>query len=446
MIMAKVGLICLGCPKNAVDAEEILGEIEQAGHEIVTEPGRAEVLIVNTCGFIESAKEESIEAILDAVRYKTNGDCRSVIVTGCLAQRYGAELAKEFPEADGIVGLGKSSEMAGMISRTLRGDRVIAIGEPSAWWMESRNRVLSTPPWTAYLRIADGCDNRCTYCVIPSIRGGFRSRAEQDVLDEAKALISAGAKELNLIAQDVTRYGMDWAGEMQLSRLLNKLAALEGVHWIRLLYCHPARISDELIRTIAGNEKICNYIDAPLQHCSSRVLGAMGRQGGKQEYLDLFAQIRETCPDVALRTTFIVGFPGETEEDFEELLDFVSRVRFDRAGVFCYSAEDGTPAALLPDQLPHRTIERRYRRLMAHQQEISLDKNEALVGKLMEVLVETVKGKSAVGRSYRDAPDIDGVVRIKTSPQTRPGDFVLAEVAEAEHYDLIGRCVDAVSA
>ncbi|HUV05979.1 MAG TPA: 30S ribosomal protein S12 methylthiotransferase RimO [Armatimonadota bacterium] len=437
--MARIGLISLGCPKNTVDAEEILGEVEKAGHEIETDPARAEVLIVNTCGFIRSAKEEAVDCILDAVRYKTNGACRSVIVTGCLVQRHGEQLAKELPEADAFLGLGKVHDIAETISRTLRGGRVMKIGEPCAWWMESRSRVLSTPPWTAYLRIADGCDNRCAYCVIPSIRGGFRSRPEEIVLDEARALAKVGVKELNLVAQDITRYGLDAEGELLLPRLLEKLAALEGIHWIRLLYCYPTRITDELIRAIAENEKVCRYIDVPLQHCSDRILRAMGRQGSKQAYLDLFARIRESCPEAALRTTLMVGFPGETEEEFEELMDFVERVRFDRVGVFPYSAEEGTRAALLPDKVHRSTIDRRYCRLMQRQQEISLDTNKKLVGTRIEVLIEGIKGDSLVGRSCRDAPDIDGLVYVEGA-SALPGEFVLAEVIEARHYDLLARC------
>jgi len=439
--MARIGLISLGCPKNVVDAEEILGEVEKAGHEIESDPTRAEVLIVNTCGFIRSAKEESIDAVLDAVRYKTNGACRSVIVTGCLAQRYGAELAEELPEADAFIGLKESRDIARVISRTLRGDRVVEVGEPSAWWLKSGNRVLSTPPWTAYLRVADGCDNRCTYCAIPGIRGGFRSRPERDVLDEARALADAGVKELNLIAQAITRYGTDTAGEQRLPGLLGKLSAVDGIRWIRLLYCYPTKISDDLIRTIAANEKVCKYIDVPLQHCSDRILRAMGRRGSKQEYLDLFARIREECPAAALRTTFMVGFPGETEEEFEELMDFVRRVRFDRMGVFCYSAEDGTQAALLPDKVNRSTTNSRYRRLMELQREISLGRNKELIGSRLEVLVESVEGKSAVGRSYRDAPDIDGVVYLENPGRAAPGDFIAAEVTEARDYDLVGRGV-----
>lgn len=436
-VMAKVSLIALGCPKNTVDAEEILGAVEKAGHEIVSDPARADVLIVNTCGFIRSAKEESIEAVLDAVRYKTNGACRSVIVTGCLAQRYSAELADEIPEADAFLGLRESRGIGSAISRTLSGERLVLVGEPSAWWVAGGDRVLSTPPWTAYLRIADGCDNRCSYCAIPSIRGGFRSRPERDILDEARALADSGVRELILVAQDITRYGTDTGGPQRLPALLEWLSGIEGIRWIRLLYCYPTRVSDELIRTIAENEKVCKYIDVPLQHCSDRILRAMNRQGSKREYMDLFARIRELCPDAALRTTFIVGFPGETDDEFEELMDFVREVRFDRAGVFRYSEEEGTPAALLPGKVNRRTMEARYRRLMDLQREISLERNKSLVGKRIEVLVEDVRGKSVIGRSYRDAPDIDGLVYIEGPNRLSPGDFATVEITEARDYDLI---------
>ena len=437
--MVKVGLISLGCPKNTVDAEEILGEVVRAGHEIVSDPECADVLIVNTCGFIQSAKEESIEAVLDAVRYKTNGACRSVIVTGCLVQRYGGELATEIPEADAFLGLKESRDIAGVISRTLGGEHVTQVGDPSGWWTKSGSRVLSTPPWTAYLRIADGCDNRCSYCAIPSIRGGFRSRPETDILDEAKALADSGVKELNLVAQDITRYGTDAEGASRLPLLLSRLADITGIRWIRLLYCYPTRVSDDLIRAIAENEKVCKYIDIPLQHCADRMIRAMHRQGSRDEYLRLFDRVRELCPDSALRTTFIVGFPGETDEDFEELMDFARRVEFDRAGVFKYSAEEGTPAASMPDQIGKRIVNGRFHRLMELQRDISFKRNESLVGARMNVLVESIQGKTVVGRSHRDAPDIDGLVYISDANQVRPGDFVSIIVTEARDYDLAGK-------
>lgn len=434
-------MISLGCPKNVVDAEEILGEVVKAGHEVEADPSAAEVLIVNTCGFIQSAKEESIDAVLDAVRYKTNGACRSVIVTGCLAQRYGEQLAGELPEADAFLGLRESRGIGETISRTLEGSRVIEVGEPDSWWTKGGDRILSTAPWTAYLRIADGCDNRCTYCAIPGIRGGFRSRSEQDILSEAEALADSGVRELNLVAQDITRFGMDTEGRQRLPWLLDKFAAIEGIRWIRLLYCYPTRVGSELIETIAGNEKVCNYVDIPLQHCSDRILRMMGRQGSKREYLELFERIAERIPDAALRTTFIVGFPGEREEDFEELVDFVRQVRFDRMGVFPYSTEDGTPAALLPGKVGKSIVERRVRRLMEVQQEISLEKNKSLIGARMEVLVERVDGGSAIGRSYRDAPEIDGVVRIENAKSMKPGDFALVSITYAQEHDLTGSMI-----
>jgi len=436
--MAKIGLISLGCPKNVVDAEEILGEVAKAGHEIELDPAAAEVLIVNTCGFIQSAKEESIEAILNAVRHKTSGVCRSVIVTGCLAQRYGDELAAEIPEADGFIGLGAARDIADVVSRTLGGGRVVKVGDPGHWWLEKRDRVLSTQPWTAYLRPADGCDNRCAYCAIPDIRGDFRSRPEADVLLEAKALVDAGVRELNLVAQDVTRYGFDMGGELMLPKLLDRLSEIEGLKWIRLLYCYPTRVTEDLIRAIDGNEKVCEYLDIPLQHASDRVLRSMRRHGSKQEYLELFDKIRTVCPDAALRTTFIVGFPGETEDDFQELLDFMERVRFDRVGIFRYSPEEGTPAAEFEGKVPRRVMDDRFRRAMALQQQISLSKNESLVGRKMEALVEKISGKRAVGRTYRDAPEIDGAVYIEKS-SAKPGDFVEVEITGAKPYDLLAR-------
>lgn len=438
--MARIGLISLGCPKNVVDAEETLGQLEKAGHEIETDPARAEVLIVNTCGFIRSAKEESIEAILDAVRYKSNGACRSVIVTGCLVQRYGAELADEIPEADAFVGLGSADEMSQIVCRTLAGERVVQPAGHAAWWTERRERVLSTPPWTAYLRVADGCDNRCTYCAIPSIRGAFRSRPEKVILDEARMLVDRGVRELNLVAQDVTRYGLDSEGRLMLPRLLEKLADLEGVRWLRLLYCYPTRITDDLIGVIADNDRVCKYVDVPLQHCSESVLRAMGRHGNRDEYLRLFQRIRERCPDIAIRTTFMVGFPGETEADFRQLTEFVASVAFDRMGVFEYSREDGTPAASLPGRVGKQVSSRRYNALMALQQRISLDKNRNLIGKRLDVLIESVEKDCAIGRSQRDAPEIDGLVYVHDSCAS-PGDIVSVEVTEARHYDLIGRQV-----
>lgn len=442
--MARVGLISLGCPKNTVDSEEILGEVASAGHVIESDASSAEVLIVNTCGFIQSAKEESVDAVLDAVRLKQDGVCRSVIVTGCLAQRYGAALSEEIPEADAFVGLGRAGEICGIIERTLGGDRVLRLDRRDAWWTESRGRVLSTAPWTAYLRIADGCDNRCSYCAIPDIRGGFASRPEEHVLEEARALADQGVRELVLVAQDVTRYGLDAHGRLTLPSLLDRLSGVDGVDWIRLLYLHPSRVTDELIETIAGNEKVCKYVDIPLQHCAESVLRAMNRPGSRTDYGELIARIRDSCPDVALRTTFVVGFPGETEADFEELADFVAEMRFDRMGAFRYSIEDGTPAADMPARTPARVAESRLRRMMTLQQGLSLESNRRLVGSGLEVLIERVEGDLRVGRSHRDAPEIDGVVYVEGSSAS-PGEMVHAAVTGATHYDLTARCNDGLN-
>jgi ribosomal protein S12 methylthiotransferase len=438
--MAKVGLISLGCPKNVVDAEEILGELKRQGHQFETDPACAEVLIVNTCGFIKSAKEESIDAVLDAVRYKTNGACRSVIVTGCLAQRYGEELAEEIPEADAVLGLGRAAGLPDVLARTLLGERVVDVAHPGPWWKEPRSRVLSTAPWTAYLRLSDGCDNRCTYCAIPIIRGGFASRPEEHILAEAKALAQGGVKELCLVAQDVTRYGLDTEGRLTLPALLGKLSDIEGIRWIRLLYAYPSRVSEELINTVARNKKVLAYYDIPLQHASARVLASMNRAGSGKEYLDLIKRIRAATPDAVLRTTFMVGFPGETEEDFEELLDFVRLARFDRMGAFIYSPEDGTPASEFGGRVKGNVSKARYKRIMSLQQEISFEINRGLVGRELDVLIEHVNGSTAVGRTMRDAPEIDGAIKVEgIGAKVVPGSFIRAEIVDAGLYDVQAR-------
>lgn len=440
--MAKVGIISLGCPKNTVDSEELLGEISSAGHEIETEPSFADVLIVNTCGFIKSAKEESIEAILEAIRYKTNGICQSVIVTGCLVKRYGNDLADEIPEADAYIAPGNAGNIAEIISKTVYGKKIIDITDKGAWWKTKHSRILSTNSWTAYLRVADGCDNRCSYCAIPDIRGNYASRSEDDILDEAKSLADAGVKELNLVAQDVTRYGYDTDGQYHLADLVEKISMIEGIHWIRLLYCYPTRITDQLLDVIAGNAKVCKYMDIPLQHCSARILELMRRPGSKPEYIELFKRIREKCPNISLRTSFITGFPGETDEDFNELLDFIQEVKFDRAGVFKYSREDGTTASILSNQVSRRVTDKRYDKLMSIQQRISLENNTRLIGKTIETIVESASKEFTIGRSYRDAPDIDGLVYIKNvDGNVNPGCFVNVCIESVRHYDVIGNII-----
>lgn len=440
--MAKVGIISLGCPKNTVDSEELLGEIAEAGHEIESNASCADVLIVNTCGFITSAKEESIEAILEAVQCKTNGICKSVIVTGCLVKRYGVDLASEIPEVDAFVGPGKAGDIAEIIGKISRGEKILDTSDSGAWWKSKRSRILSTGKWTAYLRVADGCDNRCSYCAIPDIRGNFASRSETDVLDEAKSLADVGVKELNLVAQDVTRYGFDTDGRYHLAGLIDKISSIDSIRWIRLLYCYPSRISNELLDVIAGNPKVCKYIDVPLQHCSAHVLDMMRRPGSKSEYLALFDQIRGRCPDISLRTSFIVGFPGETDDDFNELLDFIREVEFDRTGVFRYSREDGTPASLMDNQITKRITDKRFDKIMSVQQKISLANNTRFIGRTLETLIESKTGDLAVGRSYRDAPEIDGLVYIENSDENAvPGNFVNVRIENIRHYDVIGKMI-----
>jgi ribosomal protein S12 methylthiotransferase len=342
---------------------------------------------------------------------------------------------------DAFIGPGKSGSIAEIINKTVHGGKVIDTSDSGAWWKTKRNRILSTDKWTAYLRIADGCDNRCSYCAIPDIRGGFASRSEIDILDEAKSLADAGVKELNVIAQDVTRYGFDIDGQFHIAELVDKISLVDGIRWIRLLYCYPTRITDSLIDVISGNPKVCKYIDVPLQHSSERVLKMMQRPGSGSEYIKLFNRIRVKCPDVSLRTSFIVGFPGETESDFNELLEFIREVRFDRAGVFKYSREDGTPASLMNDRVSRRITDMRYDKLMSIQQTISLENNTQFVGKRLETIIESTTEHMAVGRSYRDAPEIDGLVYIENPGDVLPGSFVNVCIENVRHYDVIGKII-----
>jgi len=428
----KVTIVSLGCPKNLVDAEEMVGALVEAGCGMVAEPERADVVVINTCGFIESAKEESVGAILEAVGLKSNG-CRSVVVTGCLAQRYSRELERELPEVDAFIGVGRNASVPDVINRTLAGQKVVDSSPPGASWSKNGRRIRSTPPWTAYLRVADGCDNRCSYCAIPDIRGPFRSRPPELVLAEAERMAAEGVLEVSLVGQDITRYGEDIQG-WSLERLAGELARIDGLRWIRLLYCYPTRITDSLIELVGAEPKLCKYMDIPLQHGDDRVLAAMNRRGSRSQYLDLVRRLRQACPEIALRTSIIVGFPGEGEEEFENLLSFVEEIRFDRMGAFTYSREDGTPAARLPDRVPKAVARRRYERLMEVARRISLERNRRMIGWEMEVLVES----AGTGRSYRDAPEIDGIVRL-VGGDSRPGEIVRATVIEAADYDVTAR-------
>jgi ribosomal protein S12 methylthiotransferase len=440
----RVSLTSLGCPKNLVDSEEMLGALVASGYELEPDAAKADAVVVNTCGFIESAKEESIEAILGAAQLKSGGRCRSVIVAGCLAQRYGRELAGEMPEVDAFIGVGKNGELPQVIRRALAGERTLDSRPPATSWMRNGHRVRSTPPWMAYLRVADGCSNRCSYCAIPDIRGPFRSRPPDLVLAEAERMAKEGVLEVNLVGQDITRYGEDLSGDSILSlsnepsrggwnleRLVREIAATRGLRWIRLLYCHPTRITDGLLELLATEPKVCKYMDIPLQHGDDRVLAEMNRRGTRSDYLSLLLRIWEACPEVALRTSFIVGFPSEGGEEFENLLSFVEEISFDRVGAFKYSREDGTPAASMPKQVPRSVAARRYDRLMALAQRISAERNRMMIGREIEVLVEA----PGAGRSYRDAPEIDGTVRL-TGEETRPGEMVWATVTKTGEYDI----------
>ncbi len=435
-----MGLVQLGCAKNQVDGEEMLGALalsERGAVEFVADKADADVLIVNTCGFINSAKEESISAILDAVKRKGRGQVSKVIVTGCLAQRYGADLAREIPEVDAFLGI----EGAPLVGNVVFGDRprqinlVAQVADKYPLIPQARLRATRTP-WTAYLKISEGCDHACTFCAIPGIRGRHRSKPIERLVQEAAQLAASGAKELNLVAQDTTAYGMDLYGRLALPDLLQSLAGVEGVQWLRLLYCYPTMVRQPLIDALRDLPQVIPYIDMPLQHGDDAVLKAMKRGGSVEQYKRLFGKMREQLPDLALRTTFLVGFPGETDAQFARLLDFVNEMRFDRLGVFTYSPEEGTPAHDLPGAVSPRVMRERRDALMAAQQSISLANNRKWLGRTLDVLVESRSGEDAVGRSFRDAPEIDGTVTV-TGCGAASGALVSARVIQADPYDLV---------
>lgn len=438
----RVGMVSLGCPKNLVDAELMLGHLREAGFSITPRLEEAEVIIVNTCGFITPAKEESIEEILRLARYKEEGRCQALVVAGCLAQRYPKELLEEMPEIDGLLGTGMIHQVAEFIQRVLTGERVLAVGDPSCDYNGSLPRLRATPRYMAYLKIAEGCSNCCTYCAIPLIRGPYRSRSMESILAEARELAAEGVKEIVLVAQDTTRYGLDLYGERRLPQLLNELVEIPGIVWLRLMYCHPDGITEDLINVLSSSPKICRYIDLPLQHASPAVLFRMGRGASAGRLREIIKELREALPGVVMRTTFMVGFPGEKEEDFQQLLDFMQEVRFERVGVFKYSAEEGTPAAAMPDQVPEEVKEERYHRAMSLQQQISLDYHRSLVGTSRLVLVEGKKGRRYFGRTEGDAPEVDGKVFFNAGgTPLSPGDFVWVKITRAGEYDLVGELV-----
>ena len=438
----KIGLISLGCPKNQVDAEIMLSKLQNGGYEIVDDPGEADLIIVNTCAFIESAKKESIENILDMASYKEDNPSVKLLVTGCLAERYRSEIFAEIPEVDGVIGIGADNDILDVCDRILSLEKVEEY-PPKENLCFDGDRVLTTPPYSAYLKIAEGCSNKCTYCAIPSIRGEYRSRPAESILAEAEKLARNGVKELTIVAQDTTRYGEDLYGKRALSPLLRSLCKIDGVEWIRLLYLYPERIDDELINTIAEEGKIVKYMDIPVQHCSARVLKRMNRQGDRQSLTALFGKIREKIPGVTLRTTFIAGFPGETEEEFEELCGFISEMKFERMGCFAYSEEEGTPAANLDGMLPEEERARRADIINDMQNEILDSVNESLIGKEIRVIVEDYDGytDSYYGRTVMDAPEIDTQICFTCGYELNDGDIVSVEVINCVDGFLTGEVI-----
>ena len=447
----KLGLISLGCPKNLVDSEVMLGIIEKYHIEITNDPEAAEIIIANTCGFIESAKQESIDTILSMAAYKTEGCCRYLIVTGCLAQRYAQELFQDMPEVDAIVGTNVYKDIAQVIERVMQGQRVLHLSETDFEKINleglqgnERNlpdpRKLTTPSYMAYLKIAEGCDNFCSFCAIPLIRGRYTSKPYEQIMAEARELVERGVKELIVIAQDTTRYGQDLYGKLRLAELLHDLNALPGLKWIRVLYSYPNTFTDELIEAYATLPKVCHYVDLPLQHASDRLLHAMRRRDKLSETKKLLKKLRERIPDIVIRTTFIVGFPGETEEDFAILKEFVTEQKFENAGVFQYSQEENTVAATLPEQIPEETKQERYDELMAIQAGVSEDVHRSMEDRELEVVVEGYESEEenlVAARSYREAPDIDGSIFVENAPGLNPGDFIRVRIEQGFAYEVV---------
>ena len=438
-----IGLVSLGCAKNQTDAETMLAILQDEGYTIVSEPEDADAIIVNTCGFIDSAKQESINTTLEIAQYKTDGKCKLLIMTGCLAERYAKDITDELPEVDAVLGTGDYDKIAEIIKSAKESASVPVITDNINHTPEcALPRVLLTPPYTAYLKIADGCDNNCTYCAIPKIRGHFRSRKPKDIISEAKELRDRGVKELILIAQDTTRYGTDIG--TTLAELLDELAKLDGIEWIRVHYYYTEAITKELIDTMAKHDNICNYIDMPIQHADNYILRRMARRTTVEEIEEKIAYMRKTLKNCYIRTSIIVGFPGETEEHFKNLYDFVERTKFDRMGVFTYSCEEGTPAAEFDMQIPEDIKEQRYDALMTLQQGISLELNQAKIGTVIDVIVEGYDEDNFLfyGRSRGDSIDVDGMVYFGTEDEVSPGDIIKVKILDASEYDLTGQRVE----
>lgn len=440
----KILFISLGCDKNLVDSEVMLGLLREGGFTFTDDETEAEVIIINSCCFINDAKEESINTIIQMAELKKTGVCKALIVTGCLAQRYREEIKTEIPEVDGIVGTSAYDEILKIVNEALMGEKSEGFEDLKRLPKVGTERVLTTGGWYGYLKIAEGCNKNCSYCIIPKIRGPYRSVPMEELIRQAKELADKGVKELILVAQETTLYGKDIYGEKRLPELLRELCKISGIQWIRILYCYPEEITEELVEVIKTEKKICHYLDIPIQHANDRVLKRMGRRTNKEQLISMIQYLRQEIPDIVLRTTLIAGFPGETQEEHEEAMEFVDEMEFDRLGVFAYSPEENTRAAELDDQIPENVKEDRREKIMELQQDIAFDKTQAMIGRTMEVLIE---GKLAdenayMGRTYMDAPNVDGYVFVNTDEELLSGDFVHVKITGALDYDLIGEIDD----
>ena len=440
----KILFISLGCDKNLADSEEMLGLLTANGHEIVDSEEEADVIVINTCCFIHDAKEESVNTILEMAEYKKSGTCKALIVTGCMAQRYKEEITQEIPEVDAVLGTTSYGDIVKALNEVQTGNVFQEFRDINELPEDCGHRVITTGGHFGYLKIAEGCDKHCTYCIIPSLRGKFRSVPEERLLKQAEYMASQGVKELILVAQETTVYGTDLYGQKTLHLLLKKLCQIKGIRWIRVLYCYPEEIYDELIQVMKEEPKICHYLDLPIQHASDKILRRMGRRTSKQQLIDIITKLRREIPDIVLRTSLITGFPGETEEDHQELMEFVDEMEFDRLGVFTYSPEEGTPAETMEGQVPEEVKEARRDEIMELQQEISLDKGNDRIGQEVLVMIEgKVSGESAyIGRTYGDAPKVDGYIFVQTGELLVTGDFAKVTVTGALEYDLIGELTD----
>lgn len=442
--MMKILFVSLGCDKNLVDSEVMLGLLSERGYGFTDDEAEADIIIVNTCCFIGDAKEESVNTILEMAEYRKEGSCKALIVTGCMAQRYKQEIIDEIPEVDAVLGTTTYDSIAEAIDHALGGDHMLRCEDIDRLVLTDAKRMLTTGGHYAHLKIAEGCNKHCTYCIIPKLRGAYRSFPMERLIKEAEELAEQGVKELILVAQETTLYGVDLYGEKSLHKLLKELCGIKGIRWIRIQYCYPEEIYEELIQTIKEEPKVCNYLDLPIQHASDRILKQMGRRTSQQDIRNIVAKLRAEIPDICLRTTLISGFPGEMQEDHEELMAFVDELEFDRLGVFAYSPEEDTPAAKMPEQIPEEVKEARRDEIMELQQEISFEKAEDMIGKELWCMVE---GKVAdeyayVARTYKDAPGIDGYIFIQTLEDLVSGDFVKVHVTGADEYDLIGEIAD----